>query len=173
MNPNAYVPPDAAVWMNLQTAAFPTFEPLTSFIVVLVLFAFTAMPTLAYVVLRLRAAASQAAAARDRENDVPSKPRAKAQSGPGAIHLLLALVMLPFAVIFGAALPVYAAAWWVAGAYDCSSETPMVEARLGVSDTGSNLCMNVGAHVQTFSSKVKGEASRTQKAAGHILSGDE
>lgn len=170
MNPNAYVPPDAAVWMNMPAVALPLFDVRFVLIVVGLLFVITALPGALYVYRLVRAMASAAAARTRDEDEVEDYRSAPEHKSPGALHLIVTLVTLPLALLTGFETYVYAAGWWAAGAYDCSTATPYVHPRLGQSPPQSNVCMNLSTHASELTTEA---TERAKQVSGQFLKGDQ
>lgn len=141
MNPNAYVPPDAAVWVNASNGFLPLVEPRNTLIVCAGIF------LVAFSILLLFAFRWYRFTTFDFKNEV--SPVENQPSLPGVILIPLTVVALPIALVFGYLSALASSAWWVSGAFDCSAATPFVHARISVSKPDSNLCFTTAVRSAT------------------------
>ncbi|WP_186140265.1 hypothetical protein [Burkholderia gladioli] len=137
MNPNTYVPPDAAVWVNASNGFLPLVEPRNTLVVCAGIF-LVALSILLLFAFRWY-----------RFTTFDTRRSAIPPSAPGAILIPLTVLALPIALLFGYLCALASSAWWVSGAFDCSDATPFVNARISVSKPDSNLCFTTAVRSAT------------------------
>ncbi|WP_257765236.1 hypothetical protein [Burkholderia glumae] len=143
MNPNTYVLPDAAVWVNASNGFLPLVEPRNTLVVCAGIFlvAFSILLLFAFRWYRFTTFDT-------RKNDYKSRS-AIPPNPPGAILIPLTVLAFPMALLFGYVCTLASSAWWVSGAFDCSDATPFVNARISVSKPDSNLCFTTAVRSAT------------------------
>ena len=92
-------------------------------------------------------------------------------SAPGFIHTSLTLLTLPLVVALAWLVVFNAAAWQVAGGYDCSDATPVVHPRLGRASPDSNLCFNLGSKVNANATGVAHSAENAASEGINVFTG--
>jgi hypothetical protein len=145
MNPT--IPPDA-FWMNTSDSYIPLYDPHLMLLFFAPAFALFALPSLLYVARWLWSMT------------------AEHRKSPGRIHTALVIPTSLVAAAFGYLTIFAAAAWWTAGGYDCSPETPVVQARLGTVGDDSNLCFNSAARVKAVENNAAAGSN-----FGHLIGG--